>query len=197
MAEKRGIMRERIVRTLLNYPDGSLTKYKLAKLAECKFPRVHGLLSDLEKEGLVEGTKVKNFAKLLDLWRTWKLDPEIRSYMIQNPLDIIKKSNLDYALTTYQAENLVQRYLFPTRTDFYIHPEDKEKWHQFLAKKGLVGGGNTRILIADKHVEFNSSKVKGLTIVSKPQLIVDLLKEGGHCADAANQLMEKEIAIQS
>ena len=38
-------------------------------------------------------------------------------------MELLEETDLDYALTTYQAETLVQGFLFPSTTDFYIQPE--------------------------------------------------------------------------
>ena len=188
---KRGIMRERIIRVLLTEPDGVLTKYQLAKKAECSFPWTHELLGKLETLKLVEGTKVTNYTGLLKYWLKVKIKLEKKEYMHKDPLNLIKKAKLPYALTTYQAENLVQQYLFPSRTDLYIKPEDTEKWHKLITKEGLVGKGNTRLLIADPHVFYGSFQRQGLTVVCIPQLVVDLLEEGGVCTEAAEKLLEK------
>jgi DNA-binding Lrp family transcriptional regulator len=188
---KRGTMRERIIRVLLTEPDGSLTKYQLAKKAECSFPWTHELLDKLDALGLVKGTKVKNYAGLLKYWLEVKTKPEKREYMHADPISLVKKAGMPYALTTYQAENLVQQYLFPSRTDLYIKREHAEKWHQLIATEGLVGKGNLRLLTADEHVFYGSFQRRGLTTVCIPQLIVDLLEEGGVCTEAAEKLIEK------
>ena len=188
---KRGIMRERIIRVLLTEPDGSLTKYQLAKKAECSFPWTHELLGKLDALELVKGTKVKNYTGLLKYWLEVKIKPEKREYMHRDPLSLIEKAGMPYALTTYQAENLVQQYLFPSRTDLYIKGEHIEKWHQLIATEGLVGKGNLRLLMADDHVFYGSFHRQSLTIVCIPQLIVDLLEEGGVCTEAAEKLIEK------
>jgi len=188
---KRGIMRERIIRVLLTEPDGSLTKYQLAKKAECSFPWTHELLGKLEALELVKGTKVTNYTDLLKYWLKVKIKPEKKEYMHRDPISLIKKAKMPYALTTYQAENLVQQYLFPSRTDLYIKDEHIEKWHQLIADEGLVGKGNVRLLVADALVFYGSFQRQGLTIVCIPQLIVDLLEEGGVCTEAAEKLLEK------
>lgn len=193
VAERRGLVRERVLRILLNNPSGSLTKYRIAKLSEGAYPWIHELLKKLEKEGVIKGTKVKDFKKLVTLWQKWQVKPSKKEYMLRKPLEVLKNAKLQYALTTYQAENIVQNYLFPSRIDFYIDPKDKEKWHRMLSKEGLVGKGNTRILIGDKHVFYNSFERDGLKIVSTPQLIVDLLNEGGVCVEAAESLLEKVL----
>ena len=188
---KRGIMRERIIRVLLTEPDGSLTKYQLTKKAECSFPWTHELLGKLKALKLVKGTKVTNYTDLIKYWLEVKTKPEKKEYMHKDPISLIKKTKLPYALTTYQAENLVQQYLFPSRTDIYIKKEHIEKWHQLLTVEGLIGKGNIRLLMTDTNVFYGSFQRQGLTIVCIPQLIVDLLEEGGVCTEAAEKLLEK------
>ena len=135
---------------------------------------------------------VVSFRDLVLFWRDARVVPEKRDYMIKKPLDLLKSAGMEYALTTYAAENLVQQYLFPARTDFYIHSRDLARWHGILSQNGLVGGGNTRVLIGDAHVFYGSTEYGGLKTVSIPQLIVDLLTEGGPCVEAAEMLMGKE-----
>jgi len=60
-----------------------------------------------------------------------------------------------------------------------------------LASEGLVGKGNVRLLIADHHVFYGASERQGLNVVSLPQLIIDLLEEGGVCTEAAEKLLKK------
>ena len=181
-----------MLRILLNNPSGTLSKYRIAKESEGAYPWVHELLGNLERGGTLQGTKVTNYKKLMALWQEWRLEPSRREYMLRKPLDVLSRTSLAYALTTYQAENLVQNYLFPSRVDFYIKPKELPEWHRLLSKEGLVGKGNTRVLIGDEQVFYHSSERGGLNIVSIPQLIVDLLSEGGVCVEAAEMLMEKE-----
>lgn len=186
----RGNKRERILRIILNNPKG-ITKYRIAKHAEASYAWTHEFLKLLEKERLVKGTKAISFSRLMNFWRSIHQKPKSREYMIQKPLTVLKKSKMDYALTTYQGENLVQKYLFPSRVDFYIRAKDLKGWHEILSKQGLVGKGNARILLADEHVFYNSFKKGGLAVVSLPQLILDLLEEGSVCEEAAKMLIEK------
>jgi hypothetical protein len=187
----RGTLRERIIRVLLVEPDGSLTKYKLAKKAASSFPWTHEFLNKLEALKLVKGTIVTNYAGLLNYWLQVKTKPEKKDYMHKDPISLIQKTQLPYALTTYQAETLVQHYLFPSRIDLYVRAEDVKEWHSQLTIEGLVGKGNVRLLITDAHVFYGAFKRQGLTVVSIPQLIVDLLEEGGVCTEAAEKLINK------
>ena len=104
----------------------------------------------------------------------------------------MEKTSLKYALTTYQAETLTQNYLFPSRIDLFVREEDVEKWHTLFTKNGLTGKGNVKIIIEDEHVFYKSKQKKGFKVVSIPQLIVDLLKEGGVAEEAAIMLMRKK-----
>ncbi len=189
--KQRGTLRERIIRVLLTHSEDSLTKYRIAKEAESSFPWVHEFLNQLEALKLVEGTRVSDYAGLVNYWLSIKIKPEKREYMIKDPITLIRKTKFSYALTTYQAENLVQHYLFPSRTDLYINAEDAEKWQNLLASEGLVGKGNVRLLISDHHVFYGASERQGLNVVSLPQLIIDLLEEGGVCTEAAEKLLKK------
>lgn len=189
--ESRTNIKGRVARILFNHPDGKLTKYRIAKLAESGYPWIHNLLKQLEEQGIIQKTRVKNFRALMDWWKRWQPIPEYREYMIQKPLEVLQETNLEYALTTYQAENKVQSYLFPSRTDFYIHADDKQEWHRLLTQHGLVGKGNTRVLIGDDHVFYSSFKVENLTLVSIPQIIFDLYSEGSVGIEAGDMLLEK------
>lgn len=189
--KQRGRVRERIIRILLNELDGTLTMYKVAKKAKCSFSWVHEFLGKLEAMGLVDRTKVRDYAGLIDYWREVKTKPDRKEYMHRNPLGLLERTKLQYALTTYQAENIVQHYLFPSRIDLYIRKKDEEHWHELIVGEGLVGKGNLRLLLADDHIFYGSFERAGLKVVSLPQLIVDLFYEGGVCVEAAEKLLEK------
>ena len=128
-----------------------------------------------------------------ELFKYWleihKRPRKFREYMIKEPLKFLKKSKQEYALTTYQAENLVHRHLFPSRIDIYIKEEDLQKWHSLLIKEGLYGKGNFRIIPAEKHVSYGKRKINGFFVVSLPQLILDLFIEGGPAKEAAEMLL--------
>ena len=188
----RGAKKERILRVLLKQPDGSLSIYRIAKEANCTHVWVIKYLRTLEQKNLVEKTKVKDIKELFYYWKEINKYPIYKEYNIQNPIELLKKTKLKFALTTYYAETYIQKYLFPSRVDIYIKKQDSEKWNDLLKEHGLVGKGNMRLLIEDEHVFYSNIKKDGLRIVSKPQLILDLLREEGVAIEAAHMLMEKE-----
>jgi len=187
----RGQKQERIMRVLLADKE-LLSRNEISKRAECTRQWVILFLRNLEKLNLVNGTKVLDKKKLLNYWLKIRKKPKkFRSYMVKQPLNVLKKANLDYALTTYYAENVIQHYLFPSRMDIYIKKENIEKWHKIMTKNGLYGKGNVRIIPTDEHVLYGKRKIKKLSIVSLPQLIVDLFNEGGPCSEAAEMLIKR------
>lgn len=188
----RGKKQERILRILLKHPDGSLSQYRIAKEAGCSHVWVIKFLRTLEQKNLVEKTKVKDIQGIFSYWLEISNYPLYREYNIQKPIELLKKTNLKYALTTYYAETLTQHYLFPSRVDLYIKEQDIQAWHKLLTKHGLVGKGNIRLLLEDEHVFYSNIKKKGLRIVSIPQLILDLSREEGVAVEAALMLMKRE-----
>lgn len=187
----RGKKRERILRILLS-ESRTLSKNELSKKAGCSRQWVILFLRGLEKKGFIKGTEAKNAKGLIRYWLSLRKKPQkCREYMIKEPLKLLKKTKLDYALTTYQAENIIQHHLFPSRTDIYIKENDLQKWHKLLIKNGLYGKGNVRIIVEDEHVVYNKRKLNKLFIVSLPQLIIDLFAEGGPCEEAAEMLMKR------
>jgi len=187
----RGKVRDRILRFLTNNPGGDMSKYEIAKQTCATYPWVRKFLLNLEEMRLVKGTKVLDYPALLRYWQSVNIKRKYREYMVKEPLKLLKNSKLPYALTTYQAENLIQNYLFPSRIDVYIKEDDWKQWHDMVTKKGLVGKGNMRLLLADEHVFYKSFEKNGLKIVSTPQLIMDLMIEGGVCVEAAELLIKK------
>jgi len=193
LTPKRGRVRERLLRVLLTEPDGGLSKYRLSKNANASFPWTHEFLGKLEADGYVEDTRILDFRGVIKYWMDVRRGPDSREYLIQRPLRLLRDADLSYVLTTYQAENLIQGYLFPSRIDLYVRGEEGEDWHGLLSGEGLVGKGNVRVLFDDDHVFYGARETKGLWTVSLPQLIVDLFMEGGVCTEAAELLLGKVV----
>lgn len=209
----KGWKKERIIRVLLNHPDGSLTMYRVAKEAETHHSWAIKVIKQLEKNGQVKGTKVINVPGLFDFWLSIHKKPRYREYHSARPIDILReaqdKQKLDFALTTHAGENVYQRYLFLSRYDIYMKaPADLSAWEEIIVKKGgLRGGGNLRLIYdADSHVFYKSMKLGAwvkegfrhpelwnFPVVSIPQLILDLMVEGGPCTEAADLLIKKHF----
>ena len=190
----RNVKNLRIIRALLGAPGGGLTKYRTAKLAECSTPWVIEFLRKLERQKLVKGTKVLDADRLVGLYV--QIMPKTRhfDFFVQEPMRFLKQASLGYALTTYAAENMVSRHLFPTRYDAYIKDGDLGKWKAMILEKGLIGKGNLRLIVTnDELILKEAKKVKGINIVCMPQLLIDLKAEGGVCMEAYNLLVKINV----
>jgi len=190
----RNIKNLRIIKILLGNPKGNLTKYKIAKLANCSKPWVIEFLRKLENKELIKKTKILDFDKLVDYYI--EIMPKIKyfDFFVQNPIKFLKQTKLDYALTTYGAENYISHHLFPSRYDIYIKEEGLNKWKKIILKNGLFGKGNLRLLIAkDEVIIKEATTIKGIKMVSMPQLLIDLKREGGVCLEVYNILVKRDV----
>lgn len=187
---ERGFTRERLLRILLSQPGGDLTKRTLAEKAETSDAWAAKFTNQLEDQGLIEGTAVRDPRGLYEYWRDKRVPPSSVTVSLQSPIERIREADLTHAFTTYQAENAHQGFLFASHTALYVHPDQTEEWVSLIEEQGLIGGGNTEFRVTDRHVFYHATTVNGLRAVCVPQLIVDLLDEGGPCVEAAERLIE-------
>jgi len=189
-SQKRGLGKERILRVLLTQNNREVTKYRVAQLADVTEEWCREYTTRLENQGLLQDTKVLEPRDLYREWQSVRIEPNQLTVSLQQPMQLLEETNLQYWLTTYQAENLRQGLLFPSTTDFYVSPGQTSEWLNVVEEKGLLGGGNTRIRVLDEHVFYNQQVIDGFSTVSVPQLILDLLDEGGPCTEAAEKLIQ-------
>lgn len=195
-ARERGFKTERLHRMLLNHPKGELSRYELAKRADVSTSWAYDYIDTLAGDSLVDETAVVDPQALYERWQETRIQPNTVQVALQQPLDRIKESGLDYALTTDEAEQLHQGFLFASSTAIYVREDDIEDWLDLIEQHGFVGGGNTELRATDEHVFYNTATVDNLVTVSIPQLIVDLLDEDGPATEAANRLMNQYHGIE-
>ena len=177
------------------------SKYALAKEAGCTPTWVIKFLKRLENKKIVKGLKVKNAKALFELFHKKRPKKQIyKTYSINNAsklIESIKSSGMDYAFTTYVAENILQKYLFSHRIDIYVKKENFEAWHEKMNKIGLYGGGNLRVIVSEYGELFNKKQFNDKNkrnepwIVNMPQLISDLFAEGGPAKEAGEMMLKK------
>ncbi len=187
----------RIILELLHHLDGSLTKYRLAKETETNISWVIGFLRKLEEKKLVKETKVLQVDKLIDYYLTMEKQQKHFDFFIQQPQEYFLSQKKAHALTTYAAENSISHHLFLTRFDAYVKEEDIQAWKNELFKKGLIGRGNIRLIVAyDNYIFKFTQTIKGLRVVTTPLLLIDLKREGGVCIEAYEYLVKKYVSEQ-
>lgn len=190
-ARERGFKKERLHRVLLNHAAGEMSCYAVANDADVSTSWTYDYLDQLEHDGLVEDTSVLDPAALYDRWVETRIEPNSVRVSLQQPLETVREAGLDYALTTDEAEQVHQGFLFASTTTLYVREEDINDWLSVIEQKGFVGGGNTELRATDEHVFYNTQTVDEVTTVSIPQLIVDLLDEDGPAVEAANRLLKQ------
>lgn len=185
---------KRIILELLHCPGGGLSKYRISKDTQTNISWVIEFLKKLEKQGIIKGTKVLDINKLIEHYLSLDAKQQYFDFHILQPLEYLKAAKKAYALTTYAAENLLSHHLFPSRTDAYVKEEDIARWKAELFKKGLIGSGNFRLIIAKDDYLFKFvHEIKKLKVVSVPLLLIDLKREGGVCLEAYNYLVKKYV----
>ena len=192
----RNHLQQKIILVLLNnYSNENITKYKLSKLAGTTTTRVFQVIKKLEGLGLVENTHVLDYNGLIDYYI--KLDKtKYKKYYFQlsDPLGFFKEKKIDYALTTYSAENLINHYLFLNKFQIYLTKDAYSLIESEIKKKGVAGGGNIVLMVPDNDfVFYNTQEIRGYRSVSIPQLLIDLKKEGGVCIEAYNMILDKYV----
>lgn len=188
---ERGYKKERLHRILLNHPDGELSRYEIAKRTDVSSSWAYEYLDQLATDGILEETIVLDPSTLYKRWQETRVQPNAVQVSLQQPLDRIREAGLNYALTTDEAEQVHQGFLFPSTTALYVRENDISDWLDLIEQKGFVGGGNTEFRVTDEHVFYNAQTIKGVRTVSVPQLIVDLLDDDGPAVEAANRLMAR------
>ena len=185
----------RIILELLHSQDGSITKYHLAKETQTNISWVIAFLRKLEDKKLVKVTKVLDVDRLIDYYLTLEKQQKYFDFFIQQPEEYFLSQKKVHALTTYAAENSISHHLFLTRFDVYVKEEEMQAWKDELFKKGLVGRGNVRLIVAyDNYIFKFTQTVKGLHLVTIPLLLIDLKREGGVCMQAYEYLVKKYVS---
>jgi len=194
-ARQRGYKKERLHRVLLNHPDGELSRYELTQRANVSKGWSYEYFERLESSGFVLDASVVDPAGLYHHWLETRIEPNTVRVSFQQPLMEIREAGPDYALTTYEAEQIHQGFLFSSSTDLYVREDEIPTWLDIIEEDGLIGGGNTEFRATDEHVFYNAQIIDDVTTVSIPQLIVDLLDEDGPAAEAADRLVEAHHGV--
>ena len=192
---ERGYKKERLHRVLLNHPNGELSRYELAKRTDVSSSWTYEYLDRLANKELLDETTVLDPPALYEYWQETRVQPNAVKVSLQQPLDRIREAGLDYALTTDEAEQVHQGFLFPSTTALYIREDDIDDWLDLIEQKGFIGGGNTELRATDEHVFYNVQTIDEVRTVSVPQLIIDLLDDDGPAVEAANRLMDRHHGL--
>jgi hypothetical protein len=208
--------RDRLLRTLLTSKARNLPRqagtpkivslYGWAQQCGVSFPWVHEVAHELAANGFIElqpELRVKDAEGLYAWWRKNSSKPTIVSFHAAEPMAVLRdaaaRAHIQYALTTYYAENWLQGHLFPRRVDAYIRPADLPSMRvAILAAGGQLGGTNMRLWMRDDHLTQEAYKVGNPPVqqwyAPPAQVLLDLYEEGGSAAEAADMLVRAAYA---
>jgi len=193
--KRRNIKNVRIIKRLLERPSGSLTKYKLAKASGCSRQWVIQFLRKLEEMDLVRGTLVKDVMGLARYGAKVTPKPlKVLNLFHSNPIEFVMMNVNRYAFTTYAAENLTTHHLFPSRYDVYMEMDMLETLYEKAFNEGWLGSGNLRLIVpVDPFVLDDVKKAGDITVVGVGQLMLDLVREGGVCEEAVQEMVRRDV----
>jgi len=192
-----------IIRVLLNERDKKLKVRELANKAKVSLGMTVKIVNALESCGHLEkkrGIRVISWEKLLKSWsytvsteeneKMEFLAAERPQYIIKKISSLLRKEN--YAFTLFSATEIVYPYVAPDKVHLYILKNEKKKISEILVKEGIMPAekGNIICYLVDEKQFYGGKEVRGVKVISLPQLYVDLLSYGGRGEEAAEQILK-------
>jgi len=191
------------MRVLLNEKNKKLKLRELAGKAKVSLGMAVKIVNALESCGHLEkkrGIKIVNYEKLLKSWSytvSIKENKRIEFLGAERPQYLIKKiSNLlrkeTYAFTLFSATEIIAPYVAPNKVHLYILKDKEKEISKIFVKEGimLAEEGNIICYLVDEQHFYWSKEIRGVKIISLPQLYVDLVSYGGRGEEAAEQILK-------
>lgn len=177
--------------------------HELAKRTGVSRSWVYATIEDLSSHGwlrTVDSIEPLNPRAIFAWWKANRTELKVHSFHVADPklaLAELQRRGVETAITTYYAENIMQGHLFPRRGDCYVRAADLQKARTILVEEidAQLGGTNLRLLVGDDgvldedvHIGEGNARVDYAPF---PQVVLDLLTEGGSAAEAADMLIQK------
>lgn len=164
---------------------------------------VYMAIETFEERGWLRGggaLKVTNPRAVYAWWKENRTPLDVHSFHVSDPRPAaasLQSRGIETALTTYYAENAYQGHLFPRRGDAYVRRKDVAEARRLLVGElgAQLGGSNFRLLtgddgVLDEGVHVGEGRAR-TNYAPFPQVVLDLLTEGGSAAEAADLLIQK------
>ena len=192
----------RIVRWLLIDPDRDWTLDEMVSAASASPGFVSRTFATLERDAYMQRERRANRVRDADgLLAAWAAAPapadraESRVSLLPSPqavLGVIRKlpQAPRYALTAEAAAEQVAPFARFSRVEMYV--DETGPWERALDLTPVPRGGNVDLIVpADAGVFDASSRIRELSLVSRPQLYVDLQRRAGPASEAADFLRDR------
>ncbi len=192
----------RVVRWLLIEPDRSWMLADMAQSTGLTLGFVSRTFKTLARDAYLDRTRGANRVRDRDaLLEAWAAAPapdgnaSERVATVSGPealMRMIRESTppTQYAITAEAAADRLAPFARFSRVELYV--DDASRWDATLGLTAVPRGGNLVLIKAvDAGVFDGSFEREGVTLVSRPQLYVDLMRRGGAAAEAAAFLRER------
>ena len=191
-----------IIRVLLN-ENKKLKLRELAGKAKVSLGMTVKIVNALASSGYLEkklAIRAVNYEKLLKSWSytvSIRENKKIEFLAAERPQYLIKKiSGLlreeSYALTLFSATEIVAPYVAPDKVHLYILKAKEKEISKILVENGIMPAeeGNIVCYLIDEAHFYGCQEIRGIKIISLPQLYVDLFSYGGRGEEAAEQILK-------
>lgn len=192
----------RVVRWLLIKPERSWRLQDMANAADASIGFVSRTFATLERDAYLErsadGTRLTDRDALLDAWASSEEAADQvseRVSLLAGPEAIIGAiKSLEapprYAATAEAAADQIAPFARFSRVDLYV--DDPAEWDGRLQLTAVPRGGNLALIVPEDAGVFDgATPARGLNLVSRPQLYVDLTRRGGAAAEGARFLRDR------
>src|SRR3989344_1476472 len=190
-----------IIRVLLN-GNTAIKLRDLAKKANVSLGMAVKIVNSLASTQFINkknGIKVVQYERLLKAWAytvSVNENPKIEFIAAERPQYLIKKiSNLlkneKYAFTLFSATEVTFPYVTPNKVHLYILKTKEKEISKIFISEAVTPAeeGNVICYLVDESHLFGSLEIRGIKIISLPQLYVDLISYGGRGQEAAEQIL--------
>ncbi len=192
----------RVVRWLLIEPDRRWRLQGMADVSEASVGFISRVFATLEREAYLErdrdGSRLRDREALLDAWAAADGPNEVvaeRVSLLSSPEAVVAairslQAPPHYAATAEVAADQLAPFARFSRVDLYV--DDPQAWDDLLGLTPVPRGGNVALITPPDPGLFDGAMpARGLDLVSRPQLYVDLIRRGGAAAEAARVLSER------
>jgi hypothetical protein len=192
----------RIVRWLLIDPERRWTLDEMVSAASASPGFVSRTFATLERDAYMErergASRLRDADGLLTAWAAAPPPSDLimsRVSLLPTPQAILNAMRQlpnapRYALTAEAAAEQIAPYARFSRVELYV--DEASAWDRLLDLTPVPRGGNVDLILPTEPGVFDGSVKSGdLSLVSRPQLYVDLKRRAGPASDAADFLRDR------
>lgn len=213
LAEKRPLLSiyhakgERVLRVLLSHPGRVWTLQALAAAAEVSLGHVHKVkeaLRDIEwVDQSRDGLRVTQPLQALREWARnadWRRNSATGYYSMDRPAAeqgisaVCDALGIRCALTQFAGAERLAPYTRYLRASAYVESREDEVAEAFGLRRAESGANLLLLRPYDEGVFYDRRRIEGAWVASPVQLYVDLIASHARGEEAAEHLLENEIA---